>query len=190
MAFPDPPAGYDSAVQFEYPKRPLQITGTILALLLMPLLLFLTAIINDGDISTVFGRGLMGAIIMIVTITITILVHEFIHGLTYRLLGYKVTYGADLKLVAAYAAAFGQFQKRNHNLAVALAPLLVLTPVFLFLLRVANPTIVLIAYTGLLFNTSGAVGDLYLTWRLLHWPTDALLYDVNPSTMLVYLPER
>jgi hypothetical protein len=190
MTFPDPPAGYAPATQFEYPKRPLQIVGTGFALLLMPLLLFLTAIIHNGDISAVFGGGLMASFIMIATIIITILVHELIHGLTYRLLGYTVTYGADLKLVAAYAAAFGQFQKRNHNLMVALAPLIVLTPLFLLLLGSTNSTIVLIGYMGLLFNTSGAIGDLYLTWRLLHWPTSALLYDVNPSTMLVYLPKE
>ena len=157
MTFPTPPAGYALAVQFEYPIWPLQIVGTLFILILVPLLLFLTAIISNGNLFVVFGRGLMGVVIMIVTIIVTILVHELIHGLAYRLLGYKVTYGANLKLMAAYAAAFGQFQKRNHNLAFALAPLLVLTPLFLFLLTATNPMIVLVAYTGLLFNTSGAI---------------------------------
>ncbi|MCP4427500.1 MAG: DUF3267 domain-containing protein [Chloroflexi bacterium] len=189
MSFPDPPPGYAPAVRFEYPKRPLQITGTIFALILMPSLLFLTTWLNDSGLSGVFDKGLLGVVIMVSTIAITILAHELTHGLVYQLLGYQVTYGADLKLMAAYAAAFGQFQKRSHNLLVALAPLIVLTPLFVALLNAANTTITLIAYTGLLFNTSGAVGDLYLTWRLLRWPSGSLLYDVDPATMLVYLPE-
>ncbi len=172
---------------FEYPKRPLQITGTLIALLLLPLLLFVTALMG-GDVGGMFGKGVGGALIMLAAILFAIILHELVHGLFFRLFGYDVSYGVNLKLVAAYAAAFGQFQKRNHIIPVALAPLLLLTLLFLPLLGAADTAVSLIAFTGLLFNSSGAVGDLYLIWRLLHLPPSSLLYDMDAATMLIYLP--
>ena len=46
-----------------------------------------------------------------------------------------------------------------------------------------------VAVTALMMNTAGAVGDMYLAWRLLRMPRATLLYDKDVKTMLVYRPE-
>jgi hypothetical protein len=127
--------------------------------------------------------------VVFLAVVITIIVHEWVHGLVYRVLGYRVSYGLSWRMGAAYAAAFSQWQKRDHNLLAALAPLVLLTPLLITLLAVPNQLLNLAAFAALIFNTSGAVGDLYLSWRLLRLPKDALLYDIDPKTMLIYLPK-
>ena len=57
------------------------------------------------------------------------------------------------------------------------------------LLALSNSTIVLLALASLMMNTGGAVGDLYLVWRLLRLPRETLLYDVDVKTMLIYMPD-
>jgi len=156
--------------------------------LLLPLLLLLTWRLQQTIPQ--FNLTLANLGLILATIIIIVILHEIIHGLAYQLFGYRVTYGASLHLMAAYAAAFGQWQKRGHNLIVALAPLLLLTLLLLPLLALPQPTITLIALTGLLFNTAGAVGDLYLVWKLLSWPKTTRLYDVDLHTMLVFLPDH
>ncbi|MCI0393704.1 MAG: DUF3267 domain-containing protein [Chloroflexi bacterium] len=185
--YPPPPAGYEPAEAFEYPKRRLQVTANLLLVASVPLWLWIGWWL-PGEFRALPLRGLGDLLLVLATVLLGVLVHEAVHGLAYRLLGYRVTFGANLRLFAAYAAAFGQFQKRNHNLVVALAPLLVITAVMVPLLAAPDHTVSLVALAMLLFNTGGAVGDLYLAWRLLRWPAAALLYDVNPKTMLVYLP--
>jgi hypothetical protein len=191
-SYPEPLPGYQPALRFEYPKLQLQLVAIALIIVIAPLLVVLTWLLQGkpgqfplpiqptlGDLMTVLG-----------TIIVIVLVHELIHGLVYQWLGYKVSYGVSLHLMAAYAGAFGQWQQRRHNILVALAPLLLLTLLLIPLLSASQPKLVLFAFTALLFNTGGAVGDLYLVWRLLRWPAASLLYDVNTSTMLVFLPVR
>jgi len=144
---------------------------------------------NFDIFSSSATNGLAQVGVVFLAVVITIGVHEWVHGLIYRILGYRVSYGLSWRMGAAYAAAFGQWQKRDHNLLAALAPLVVLTPLLIGLLATSNHLLNLAAFSALIFNTSGAVGDLYLTWRLLRLPKGALLYDIDPKTMLIYLPK-
>jgi hypothetical protein len=127
-------------------------------------------------------------VLILLTVLATLGIHELVHGAAYRLLGYQVSYGMSRHLLAVYAAAFDQWQTRNHNLIVALAPLIVLTVILVPLLAIQSHTIVLVALAALLMNTGGAVGDLYLAWRLLRLPRTALLYDIDTETMLIFEP--
>jgi hypothetical protein len=188
--YPDPLPGYRPALKFEYPKLKLQLMSVVLILVITPGLVILTWLLQGrpGRFPLPLQGNFGDLITVLVTIVVTVLIHELIHGLVYQLLGYKVSYGVSLQLMAAYAGAFGQWQQRRHNILVALAPLVLLTLLLVPLLSASQPKLVLIAFTALLFNTGGAVGDLYLVWRLLRWPAASLLYDVNISTMLVFLP--
>ena len=85
-------------------------------------------------------------------------------------------------------AAFGQFQTRRDNVRCALAPLVVFTVVLTPLLAGPLP-VALLAFFVLVVNTSGAVGDLYLTWRLLRMPPETLLYDVDARHSYIFYPE-
>src|SRR5512145_1360015 len=186
---PPPPIGYQPAIPFRYPKLALQLFALILVVIITPLLLVLNWLWHGHPVTPRFLSDPGDTVLVCVTIVATVLVHELIHGLTYRALGYRVTYGVSLRLFAAYAGAFAQFQQRNHNIIVALAPLLVLSLLLLPLLASPNPAVVLFSFTALLFNVGGASGDLYLAWRLLRLPPATRLYDVDVVTMLIFCPE-
>ena len=189
--YPPPPAGYQPAVRFQYPKIKLQIAALVVLAVITPLILFLAWMLQRPSAERPFFivDGFIDLIPVIVTALAITTIHELVHGLTYQLLGYKVSYGVSAHLFAAYAAAFKQWQKRNHNLAVALAPLVILTGLFLPMLAIQNRVVVLVAVTALMMNTAGAVGDMYLCWQLLRMPRTTLLYDMDIKTMLVYKPE-
>jgi hypothetical protein len=190
QAIPAPPTGYEPAILFKYPKYKLQLAAAGLLLAVAPLLYGVAWLLRGrpAGLPFVVTASLSSLLWVCATVLATVVVHELVHGLAYQLLGYKVSYGASLRLFAAYAAAFGQWQRRNHNLIVALAPLLGLTLLLLPLLALPNPMVALVVFTALLFNTGGAIGDLYLAWRLLRLPPATLLYDVDVSTMLIYRP--
>jgi len=189
-SFPEPPAGYRPPIRFEYPKIRLQLAAIVLLLLITPILLLLTSLLQGQSAGGTIIRldRISDLAIAIVTVLAITAVHELIHGLVYRLLGYRVTYGVSIHLFAAYAAALEQWQKRDHNIAAALAPLIALTAIFVPMLAIQNRLVVLIGLSALLMNTGGAAGDLYLVWCLRRMPSAALLYDVGERTMLVYLP--
>jgi hypothetical protein len=188
--FPPPPAGYQPAVLFQYPKVKLQIAALIVLAVMTPSLLFLVWAVQRQPLGRLFVmvNGVVELLPVVVTVLAITTVHELVHGAAYQLLGYRVTYGVSRHLLAAYAAAFGQWQTRDHNLIVALAPLVSLTGVFLPLLTVESRAMVLVAITALMMNAAGAVGDIYLAWRLLKMPRATMLYDMDVRTMLVYTP--
>jgi hypothetical protein len=190
---PPPPAGYQPAERFEFPKTGLAISSIGLFIVLIPLLWQLTWLLqrqraSTGTIELVgwYGLALLGLVLL--TPVITIVIHELIHGLVFQAFGYRVSYGVYWKL-GAYAAAFGQFQQRNHTIVVALAPLVVISVAMLPLLASDNSLVVICAYVALLVNTSGAVGDIYLTWYLLRVPPATLGYDIDVENSFFYRPE-
>jgi hypothetical protein len=192
MSQPPPtPEGYQPPIAFSYPRVALQIWAFILMFASIPLFLYVGWQVNGRPDGLPFeiGSNFLQLGWMIVSLFITIIIHELVHGVGYQLLGYKVSYGLHPQMVAAYAAAFGQYQTRNHNLMVALAPLVVLTAVFVPLMAVNNNWLQLFAFIGLVMNTSGAVGDIYLSWRLLRLPPQALMYDASATEMYILLPQ-
>ena len=185
LEIPPPPAGYAPAEPFVYPMGKLQIAAIIVFVATGMGLLFFMGWWHG---TLTFSLGLGELLAVVLTVVVVIVVHELVHGAVYRWLGYKVSYGIAWKLGAAYAAVFGQFQQRGHNFATAVAPLIVLTTLFWPLLLLPNGLLNLIGFTAILFNTSGAVGDLYLSWRLWRLSPSSLLYDVSPEKMLIYRP--
>jgi hypothetical protein len=188
--YPTPLPGYQPATRFEYPRNALQLVAVGLIIGVTPLLLLITWLLQGrpASLPLAVSNGLWDLSLVLATIIVTVIIHEGIHGLVYQLFGYKVSYGASLHLFAAYAGAFGQWQRRDHNIVVALAPLILLTLLLIPLLSLAQPVLVLIAFTALLFNIGGAVGDMYLAWYLWRLPRTTLLYDIDAATMLIFLP--
>jgi hypothetical protein len=186
---PTPPASYRLPVLFTYPRVLLAILSGIallVSLLVFGALLWLLQG-QPGQFQIVL-RPIDGVVVLL-TIPGTVLAHEAIHGALLRLLGYRPTFGIDLRMPAAYAVAPGQFQTRDHFLVVALAPLVVITVGMVPLLAIQNSTIGSIAFTALLMNTSGAVGDLLIAWRVVRLPRAALLCDISPERVLIYEPD-
>jgi hypothetical protein len=188
--YPQPPEGYQPAVLLKYPTLRLNVAAVILFVLATPPLLVLTVFLQYQlrwePIKSVYDAPEL--LIILVTVLATTTAHELVHGGVCRLLGYRVSFGMNIFLVEAFTAVFGQWQTRNHNILVALGPLVVLTALFLPALCVPNEDILLAGLLGSLMNIGGSVGDIYLAYKLLRMPRRTLLYDVDAKTMLVYAP--
>lgn len=190
---PETPAGYHQPTKFNYSPLLLTVLSTIV---------FVAAAIGFGGLLWLF-QGRPEEITVAITISSgsdflalfagigvfigTLLVHEAIHGLVFRRLGYRVSYGFEPRIPALYTAAFGQFVTRRDNMLVGIAPLVVISLVGIQLLAGPMP-VALAAYFALLVNTSGAVGDLYLLWRLWRMPPETVLYDTDIKHSYVFEP--
>jgi len=189
VSIPIAPAGYRPGYVVYHPVAGINVVAALVFMVVLPLLGILTLWLHGAlalpvqvplDAGTILGT--CGAVVP------TVLAHELIHGLVLRHYGYRVSYGLEWRVMAVYAGAFGQFQTRNHALIVALAPLVIISILMAPLLAVPNHYVVSVAFSVLLTNTPGAVGDVYLVARLLHLPRRSLLYDLDPVRMLVFVP--
>lgn len=104
-------------------------------------------------------------------------IHEAIHGLTILFWGGRPHFGAKLPL-ALFCGAKQQLFPRNQYLAIALAPLVVISiaGIILTLLAPGLATYTLFAITG---NFSGAAGDLVVVRKLCHLPRKVLVEDTE-----------
>lgn len=198
---PAPPTGYGPASLFNYPGLWLQVAGAVLSVVSLvgygvvllalrgPGLVerFVRVDPIPGGLLLVPDLLLLGGVFVVVVVGVP-LGHELVHGTVYRLFGYEVSYGVAPAVGGFYVAAFGQFQTRRANLVVALAPLVVLTPVGVVLLAVGGPVVQATAYLGLVLNTAGAVGDLYLASVLARAPPGTLMYEGAPPNAYLYEP--
>lgn len=200
---PETPPGYADPVEFRYPF--VVVVGIVAVLTVLSMVGFgqLLYVAQGADaLSAAFtveetadsvtfsiDLGVVALALVVGVVAVTAL-HEFVHGLAYRLLGYDVSYGVLVGMGAFYAAAFHQFQRRDDNLLVGAAPLVVVDAVLLAALFVPNPTVAFVAFVGLLFNTAGAAGDVYLLVALLRMPADALLYDSDARHSYVFYPNQ
>lgn len=198
---PEPPDSYGEPRLFEYSTPVLLIASIPLFLLAAygfgwllwqiqgpEVFAALFGVTETGD-STVIVLDLIDVgLPLVAALFVTVVVHELIHGTVMRYYGQDVTYGVHPAMGSFYAAAFGQFQRREQLFPIGLAPLVSITVVATPLLAVPVPVIAVTAYLVLLVNTTGAVGDLYVVWRLQRMPEGTLLYDVDLRHMYVFEP--
>lgn len=196
---PDPPEGYRAPWAFSYP---------VLAVNLAAAALGVAALVGFGvfalslrraefvewvvlvDTPTELVLDFTGVGVAVVAgFLVTVPLHEAVHGAVATALGYRVSYGVATNVGGFYAAAFGQFQPREHLLPVALAPLVALDAVGVGLLAFAPPPVAAAAFGGLLVNTSGAAGDLYAAAVALRVPRGTLFYDVDMRHSYVFEPD-
>ena len=112
--------------------------------------------------------------------------HEGVHALVILLLGGRPTFGLKLPL-AAYCTAPGQLFTRDGYVAVALAPLILLSLAGFVLIWLA-PNVAAYTLFGLAGNVSGAVGDLAAARHTLALPPDALIAD-TATGFIAYVPD-
>lgn len=187
MAAPEPPDGYRPPIRFTYSSVFLafaSIVALVVSIVGFGALLWL---LQGRPAGGSIAFGFTEVAIVFLSVLGTFVVHEAIHGLAFRLLGYRVSYGFAPHVPALYTAAFGQFVTRRDNLLVGIAPLVVITAVGVPLFA-APMSVALVAYLVLLVNTSGAVGDLYLAWRLHRMPPETLFYDADIKHNYVFEP--
>jgi len=106
--------------------------------------------------------------VLLLMIPISI-VHEGIHGLTYKAFGGTVKYG--FKGIYAYTQEISEMPiERTKFLIILLAPLTIMSVV----------TLLLPAWLGgiiFLLNLLGASGDLYMSYRLIRYDPNSKIVD-------------
>lgn len=139
------------------------------------------------------GNALLGVIfpswpaalgLLVLALLLVLVLHEGLHGLAGRLLGYHPIFGAQPPLVFT---TFEKKVRRNHLVAIALAPLVVLDIVFVAAyLRGPCPT-----FWNLCFavNTIGALGDLWITWKVSSYDTDVWFQDTKSGLEAWWPPQ-
>jgi hypothetical protein len=136
------------------------------------------------DLNPIYSLTVIAALIL------NVILHEVCHGWAIALIGGRPRYGLRLRSLAAYAASasVGALYTRRQFLAIALAPLLLLTPIWwaLALLPLAPEWWLIVALCGIL-NIAGAVSDLFLAWQVWLRPREAVVVDEG-SGLSVYVP--
>jgi hypothetical protein len=106
-----------------------------------------------------------------------LLLHEAVHGAVILFYGHRPRFGIKWQAGALYATVKDGYFWRNQYLAVALAPLLVISALAVWLILISPP-----AYANWwvalgVINGSGAIGDVYMAWVLRRFPAQAVIRD-------------
>ena len=126
-------------------------------------------------------RVLLAVFFTLAGMGVYVLAHEWVHGVLIRIFtGEPAQFGFNLGSGMAYAKS-SWFFSRPAYIAVALAPVLVWGAVLGVLMGDVPGEYFWCLYVIQIFNISGAVGDLYVTWLVLRMPKGVLVYDEGTS---------
>ncbi len=159
----------------------LQIISTLSFVLFGALFAGWTALVRPAWQQT-FSKGIViqawGVLWVILIFVVFISLHELIHGaffwiFTRRLP--KLGIGAGY----AFAAAPGWFFPRRQYLLVALSPLVLLSLLGMALVAVVPLAGVTGILLGTVVNASGAVGDLWIVYRVVREPAEVVIEDLG-----------
>jgi len=153
-------------------------TGSIAGFVLIPVwwFIFAAAITLFGGtdsitISVDLPRLLLGAFVALVAVPVS---HEVVHGLAALVVGVRPSYGIGPGF--AYTT-FPDPLRKFPYLFVGLAPLVVLS-ILSVLIAVNSERLASLMLFFAVVNAAGAIGDLWMSWRILRHPRDAIFYDL------------
>ncbi len=157
-------------------------------------LLFITGILFFGLAWTIgrlperFDLVPVGLVLTLASLAVTIVLHEWIHGLTMRLLGAQPQYGVMWDKLMFYATSPGYAYRRVGFVAVAVSPLLALSlaAVLGMMLLAGSPWVAVLAICATT-NASGAIGDLWILSVILRYPAYAFVVDERDGVR-IFLP--
>ena len=142
-----------------------------------------TAVVRQvrGPYSTAFSEQFPPLVGVVVVLVITLGGHEALHGLAIRLYGHRPRFGIALSKGVMYATTDNALFPRNQFIAVALAPLVVMTLLGMVLMIFMPDA--LGYYVGLMIalNAAGAIGDLWMTAVVMRYPANTLVRDEADS---------
>lgn len=181
---PDRP-GYAEISREHLNMGPLTIVGFVLIPIWWFVIVMFVALAGGPDSSSfsiTLTTLVLGALIALVAVPV---LHELVHGIVGMLVGVKPAYGVGAGF--AYTTFREPLGKRQY-LAVGLAPLVVLTLLAIVVAArwesVANAAIFFAV-----INAAGAIGDLWMGWRVARAPRGAIFYDLADG-FAVLVPEQ
>lgn len=172
-------------------KRIRVIAAQVLGLLSFVVfgLIFYGLAVGLGKLPSKFEFGLIEISSVLVGLVLTLVFHEFIHGLVMQLFDATPKYGILWKGLMLYATSPGYAFHRNTYVVVAMAPFVVisvLAVVGMWLLQ-GTSWVALLGLCGII-NASGAVGDMWITTIVLRYAATAYVMDERDG-IRVFLPK-
>ncbi len=140
--------------------------------------------IGNAMLGLLFPSWLATLGLLCVALALVLVLHEGLHGAAGMLFGYRPIFGIQPPLVFT---TFKEKIARNHLVAIALAPLVILDAVFVVAFVLVPGDI----FWDLCFavNTIGAVGDVWIVTRILRHSPETLFQDTK-SGVEAWLPPR
>ncbi len=122
--------------------------------------------------------GLLG-----LSLAVVLLLHEGLHGLSGKVLGYAPIFGVEPPLVFT---TFNEKIRRTHLVIIALAPLVILDAAFIATYAFGPwQTFWNLCFT---VNTIGAIGDCWISWKVIGHPADTWFLDTKSGTQAWRVP--
>ena len=191
-AYPGLPAGYDLYETLDMASDRAvfkRISWCSLIIVAVMIVLGRLTVSPSALFSIGWLRVLLAAGLTIVGMVVYVFAHEWVHGVFIRIFtGEAAQFGFKAGSGMAYAKS-SWFFSRPAYIAVALAPVLVWGVVLGVLMGDVPAEYFWCLYAIQIFNISGAVGDLYVTWLVLRMPRGVLIYDEGVS-MKFFAPVR
>jgi hypothetical protein len=129
---------------------------------------------------------------LIGTFAVLLVGHEALHALAGRWFGLRTAFQFEYHHPLSWSpeiVTYGRFQSRGELFAIALAPLVLLTPVSIVALVWSQHLWIIASATVLaLGNSAGAVGDLASVWTFWDLPDGELIYHDSEGRRQYYTP--
>lgn len=132
----------------------------------------------DAHIS-ISVKGISGWLIILALIVATVLmvtIHEGFHGICFWIFT-RTRPQFALRQFYAYAAAVGWYLPKGQYMVTALAPLIGMSLLGMLIIMLGPASLILPVLVILIFNASGAAGDLWVAGALLFRSPDTYVHD-------------
>lgn len=188
----DLPENYQSAWTFNITRTKeiiwLNVLGVVLFVFSLWAFSALTHLLRPGlfDSGVFFTTGslseaLMNLVVLLIAIVVMLTVHEGFHGLFFWIFSRSRPVFA-FKIYYASATAPGWYFPRWQYILVGLAPLVAITLIGILCLAWLPAVLILPTWLILVFNTSGAVGDLWVVGNLMRFPASTYILDSGDAS--------
>jgi membrane protein YdbS with pleckstrin-like domain len=143
---------------------------------------------NFGNLPKSFQIGMSEIVIGVIVFVVTLVIHEWMHGLILRRYGARPEFGLFRNRAIATISILGYGLRRNTVILAALAPLIVLTCLALLGIWLVQGTnwVALFALIAVV-NAGAAMTDLWVIAILLRYPSSAWTVD-DKDGMRILMP--
>lgn len=177
------PTGYVCKKIIDGTNKKIGIIFNILCLVIGSIVCIISYFIKQVDIFTTVERNdlMVALFIFLISLILTIIIHELLHGLAYKILTkQKLTFG--LTLSVAFCGVPNIYVSKKTALISVLLPFAFFTVFYIILIAILpNNIYAMFAILAFGVHTGGCVGDLYAAYILLFKMSNkCLMNDTGP----------
>jgi hypothetical protein len=122
--------------------------------------------------------NVLNLLLILVVMVVTIVFHELVHGLFFWFFArHKPEFGVGRGY--AFAAMPDWYFPKRQYLVIGLGPLVGLTLLGMAIIAFAPLTWIGLVFAGVVINVGGAIGDLYVCWRIAREAGDIWVKDIG-----------